>query len=53
MIKDKNKEVYTSPQTEALVVWFDCNIMQSSPQWGDPNNPGSIGNEDPGHSFGF
>lgn len=30
MIKDKNKEVYTSPQTEVLVVRFEAPLLDAS-----------------------
>ena len=39
MIKDKNKEVYTSPITEALELRYEGVICGSN--FGDPGQPGS------------
>lgn len=49
MIKDKNKEVYTSPITEALELHFE-GVLCGSPDYGDPGAPGSFG---PGNEYNF
>lgn len=38
MIKDKNKEVYTSPITEALELNLECGILITSDPKSNPNN---------------
>ena len=40
MIKDKNKEVYTSPITEALELCFEGALMDASPFFGGTGFPG-------------
>ena len=44
MIKDKNKEVYTSPQTEILVIRSEGELLVNSPFFGDTGTAGG----DPG-----
>lgn len=50
MIKDKNKEVYTSPITEALEMRFE-GVLCGSPNYGDPGAPG--GSFGPGNEYNF
>ena len=44
MIKDKNKEVYTSPLTEVLVVRFEDSILVVSGPGSGYNDSGNAGN---------
>ena len=56
MIKDKNKEVYTSPITEALELRTEESILVISGPGSGYNNSGNAGNsltEDPGYTYSF
>ena len=45
------KLLYSAPEAELLVVKFEENIM--SPTWSNPNQAGTMGDEDSDNTFDF